>query len=72
MRSFRKRCRVCPELIFQNENDFLLHIKDQHDGKTTNCHMCSDCGKQFKTKSELNHHINSKCGTIKQFKCKVS
>lgn len=33
--------------------------------------MCCDCGKQFKTKSELAHHVNSKCGTVKQYKCNV-
>ncbi|KAK4872381.1 hypothetical protein RN001_014410 [Aquatica leii] len=33
--------------------------------------MCSDCGKQFKTKSELTHHNRSKCGTVKQYTCKV-
>lgn len=67
----KKKCRICSDSVFEREEDYLLHIKDVHNGKFVDNFICEDCGKQFRTKSELRHHIESKCGTIKRFKCKV-
>ncbi|VEN45852.1 unnamed protein product [Callosobruchus maculatus] len=65
-----KKCRVCPELQFTTEKEYLLHIRDEHEGKIIDCHMCNVCGKTFKTHSELTQHIKSKCGTERRFICK--
>lgn len=63
---------MCQEKIFHNEEEYLFHILNVHGGKTNDNFVCSDCGKQYKTKSELSNHINSKCGTIKLYRCEVN
>ncbi|KAK4872393.1 hypothetical protein RN001_014422 [Aquatica leii] len=70
-RKKKHKCKICPDVIFETEEEYFLHINDTHKGKFGDYHMCSDCGKQFKTKSELTHHNRSKCGTVKQYTCKV-
>nr|CAI5842372.1 unnamed protein product [Callosobruchus analis] len=65
-----KKCRVCPELQFATEKEYLLHIRDKHEGQIINCHLCNVCGKTFKTHSALTQHIKSKCGTERSFICK--
>lgn len=66
-----QKCKFCSS-TFENLNEYLSHIEMIHKTNRNSCFMCSVCGKQYKTKNELTHHINSKCGTVKQFKCKVS
>ncbi|KAF5288068.1 hypothetical protein FQR65_LT12118 [Abscondita terminalis] len=70
-RKRRPKCRICQDLVFDTEEEYFVHINDTHKGKFGDYHMCSDCGKQFKTKSELTHHNKSKCGTVKQYSCKI-
>ncbi|CAG9816241.1 unnamed protein product [Phaedon cochleariae] len=64
------KCRVCPDSVFVSEKEYLLHVRDYHEGKIIESHMCSDCGKTFRTGSELSLHMKSKCGTEKQYICK--
>ncbi|CAG9858197.1 unnamed protein product [Phyllotreta striolata] len=64
------KCKVCPDLTFNEEKDYLLHLRNDHEGKIIESHMCNVCGKTFRTSSELSLHIRSKCGTEKQFICK--
>ena len=66
-----QKCKFC-YLEFHAINDYLSHIETTHQNIQSNKFMCSECGKQYKTKNELTNHINSKCGTIKRFKCKVN
>ncbi|KAG5895453.1 hypothetical protein JTB14_001329 [Gonioctena quinquepunctata] len=63
------KCRVCPNSLFPTEKDYLMHICKDHGGKIIECHMCSVCGKTFRTSSGLSLHIKSKCGTEKNFIC---
>ncbi|KYB28406.1 zinc finger protein ZFP2 [Tribolium castaneum] len=69
-----QKCKFCSS-TFEELSDYLTHIELVHKNHKTNyllsSFMCSDCGKQYKTKNELTNHINSKCGTVKQFKCKI-
>ncbi|KAF2905142.1 hypothetical protein ILUMI_01032 [Ignelater luminosus] len=66
----KNKCKSCPHLSFSSEGEYLYHINEVHKGRYDDYFMCSECGKQFKTKTELTHHNNSKCGTIRQYKCK--
>lgn len=66
------KCGVCSNLSFTLEEEYLLHIRDSHEGKIVNSNMCSACAKTFKTKTQLSIHIKSKCGSEKQYICKVS
>jgi KRAB domain-containing zinc finger protein len=68
--SKEKKCKFCPSM-FETIKEYLSHIETIHQNKNRNYFMCSVCGKQYKTKSELTHHINSKCGTVKKFNCKI-
>ncbi|XP_031356970.1 zinc finger protein 718-like isoform X1 [Photinus pyralis] len=65
----RRRCKLCPNSVFNTKEEYFVHVNEEHKGQSSDYHMCSDCGKQFKTKSELNNHNKSLCGTVKQFKC---
>ncbi|XP_028132464.1 zinc finger protein 594 isoform X3 [Diabrotica virgifera virgifera] len=64
------KCKVCPDLTFNQEKEFLVHLRNTHEGKIIESHMCNVCGRTFRTSSELTLHIRSKCGTEKQFICK--
>ncbi|XP_057650890.1 zinc finger protein 624-like isoform X2 [Diorhabda carinulata] len=64
------KCKVCPDLTFTQEKEYLVHLRNTHEGKIIESHMCNVCGRTFRTSSELTLHIRSKCGTEKQFICK--
>ncbi|KAK5639820.1 hypothetical protein RI129_010631 [Pyrocoelia pectoralis] len=67
----KRKCKMCPDSVFETKEEYFVHINEEHKGKCGDYHMCCDCGKQFKTKGELNNHNKSRCGTIKLYICKV-
>ncbi|KAF5296078.1 hypothetical protein FQA39_LY12700 [Lamprigera yunnana] len=67
----KHKCKICLDATFDTEEEYFVHINEVHKGRCHDYHMCSDCGKQFKRKTGLLHHNQSKCGTIKQYTCEI-
>ncbi|XP_055713631.1 zinc finger protein 665 [Phlebotomus papatasi] len=62
------RCQIC-EAKFGTEAEYVAHIVNQHGGKDREPVVCSDCGQQFRSSTQLKAHNESKCGTIKMYSC---
>ncbi|XP_059616203.1 uncharacterized protein LOC132261415 [Phlebotomus argentipes] len=62
------RCQIC-EAKYGTEAEYVAHIVNQHGGKDREPVVCSDCGQQFRSTTQLKIHNDSKCGTVKMFGC---
>ena len=63
---FNKRyiCQICKKTV----EDLTLHNKNVHEGQ--NAHKCEMCGKIFRSKANLEVHVNSLHNGIK-YKCQL-
>ncbi|XP_026464034.1 zinc finger protein 16-like isoform X1 [Ctenocephalides felis] len=61
-------CQLC-NLKFKKEEEFYAHINKEHDGRDRIYSVCSECGQQFKTNVQLKYHVESRCGTLRQWSC---